>query len=203
MRTIISTLCLTLAVLVGSAGVSWAGISDRVIKRCWDNSLEARSSPITTNIINGMGNTIDCLESAIVRHFNQRETRVLSNNTELDEQNAENRFAILKKNVSDLSIAIGRFYYTNYEFEYCDEYGCGSAISLHAMGDTADFLGVLLSHLKNEKKQGTGAFNYSDGTTYVGEFRNNKYHGQGTYTRSDGTVKEGIWENGCIEYVCP
>ena len=38
------------------------------------------------------------------------------------------------------------------------------------------------------------------GDKYVGEFKDGKKHGQGTVTYADGRVKEGIWENDKFKY---
>jgi len=55
----------------------------------------------------------------------------------------------------------------------------------------------------NYNGQGTYTFgpsSQSAGDKYVGEFRDGKRHGQGIYTHADGRVKEGIFENGEFKY---
>jgi len=45
-------------------------------------------------------------------------------------------------------------------------------------------------------KHGRGAFYYTDGASYVGEYRNGKENGQGKYTGSDKQTYEGQWLDG-------
>ena len=48
---------------------------------------------------------------------------------------------------------------------------------------------------KNGKMNGQGTFTGKTGSTYVGEWRNNKKHGRGTYRYPDGSKVDGIWRN--------
>ena len=48
---------------------------------------------------------------------------------------------------------------------------------------------------KNGKMNGQGTFTSKTGSTYVGEWRNNKKHGRGTYRYPDGSKVDGIWRN--------
>jgi hypothetical protein len=54
---------------------------------------------------------------------------------------------------------------------------------------------------------GKGAYLFSDGDKYIGEFKNAKFFGQGTYTSSDGKEYVGEWEddfpNGKGTYTLP
>ena len=44
-----------------------------------------------------------------------------------------------------------------------------------------------------------GAYTFTDGEKYVGEWQDDKRHGQGTYTFANGTIERGYYMNN--EYV--
>ena len=44
------------------------------------------------------------------------------------------------------------------------------------------------------------AVTFSDGASYVGEFKDGKYHGKGTYTFANGKVLSGIFADGKYLY---
>ena len=46
---------------------------------------------------------------------------------------------------------------------------------------------------RDGKRNGQGTYTYSDGSTYVGDFRDGKRNGQGTYTWPDGPKYVGEW----------
>tara|TARA_E500000331_G_C17207228_1_gene691941 strand:- start:124 stop:1389 length:1266 start_codon:yes stop_codon:yes gene_type:complete len=53
---------------------------------------------------------------------------------------------------------------------------------------------------KDNKPQGQGTYTGADRNKYVGEFKDGKRNGQGTHTYADGTVREGIWKDGAFKY---
>ena len=56
-----------------------------------------------------------------------------------------------------------------------------------------------VGEFRNDKRSGQGTFTWSNGETYVGEFRDNKRHGGGVRYSASGLVLErGIWENGVL-----
>ena len=52
---------------------------------------------------------------------------------------------------------------------------------------------------QDDKRHGQGTYTFADGTQYVGEWQDNKWHGQGTYTFANGTIERGYYMNN--EYV--
>jgi S1-C subfamily serine protease len=53
---------------------------------------------------------------------------------------------------------------------------------------------------KNGKQHGQGTATFIIGSKYVGEYKYGKKHGQGTYTHADGTTEKGIWKMGVLQY---
>jgi len=49
---------------------------------------------------------------------------------------------------------------------------------------------------RDGKRNGQGTYTYSDGSTYVGDFRDGKRNGQGTYTWPDGPKYVGDFRDG-------
>ena len=49
---------------------------------------------------------------------------------------------------------------------------------------------------KNGKRHGKGTLVYADGRKYEGPFENDCFHGKGTLTLSDGRTIHGLWRNG-------
>ncbi len=53
---------------------------------------------------------------------------------------------------------------------------------------------------RDGKRNGQGTHTFASGDKYVGENRDGKWHGLGTYTFADGRVKEGVWKNDAFQY---
>ena len=61
--------------------------------------------------------------------------------------------------------------------------------------DGSTYKGAIKS-LKEPIPHGYGYFEYSDGKTYLGEWKNDEYHGQGTLKINRWKIIKGIWKNG-------
>jgi hypothetical protein len=54
---------------------------------------------------------------------------------------------------------------------------------------------------KDSKAHGQGTKTFAKtGNKHVGEYRDGKRHGQGTFTYADGRIKEGIWKDGDFQF---
>jgi S1-C subfamily serine protease len=78
------------------------------------------------------------------------------------------------------------------EFKNDKKYGQGTFTFFN--GDK--FVG----EFRDGKKHGQGTYSFADGRKYVGEFRDNKYDGRGTFAWANGRIEEGIWKDGKFQY---
>ena len=81
-----------------------------------------------------------------------------------------------------------------YVGEFKDGKKHGQGTYTHANGNK------YVGEYRNDKPYGQGTYTFTSGNKYVGEFRDGKRNGQGTYTHADGRVKEGIFENDKFQY---
>ena len=174
MRNLTATLCLTFAVILGSAGMSesadfqegltlyksgvyattlreWKSIekqrgvifiggasaieidSKKIIENCWAISRKKLDTGITSKMIRGAGDVIDCLEGAIVENM-----IALVGVKRRDE---------IKKRVDEFSTAISNLHYPiNNERKDCVP-NCGSLYTVSSMGVIAGFLEEMLKNV--------------------------------------------------------
>jgi hypothetical protein len=59
---------------------------------------------------------------------------------------------------------------------------------------------IYVGEFRNGKRHGQGTHTFASGNKYVGEHRNGKRNGQGTATFADGRIKEGIWKDDGFQY---
>lgn len=60
--------------------------------------------------------------------------------------------------------------------------------------DPRDFV-CYIGNLKDDKREGYGKCEYTDGSKYEGEWRDDEREGEGKYYDKDGMlIQEGIWE---------
>jgi hypothetical protein len=77
--------------------------------------------------------------------------------------------------------------------EFRDGKGHGQGTFTHANGNK------YVGEYRDDQFHGQGTYTFANGAKHVGEFRDGKPHGQGTYTYADGRKKAGVYENGKLK----
>jgi hypothetical protein len=121
-------------------GISYAKIdSEKIIEHCWAISQHKLDTGITSEMINGTGDVIDCLEGAIVENM-----IALVGVKRRDE---------IKKRVNEFSSAVGNLNYPiNNEQKDCVPL-CGTMYRVTNMGVIAEFLGEMLKNVINARNE--------------------------------------------------
>lgn len=146
MKRLIATLWLTFAMLLGgvwgcrAGGNSYKAIdSEKIIEQCWKISEEDRGSGVNSNMIDGAGKSIDCLESAIVE--NMVPLLGLKRREEI------------KNIVADFVEATGKLSFPIFnEVETCSP-NCGTMYIIMPMGVTAKFLEKILHDVISQRNE--------------------------------------------------
>jgi hypothetical protein len=186
MKRLTATICLTIAVLLGSAGVSLGqsnSVADLAYKFRWYADVSVCHESI-------FGKDKELTKEASRRGLTVERCRELvgqgrSGQSSQAPRSGKDPYKIvtaLPPCPSDQNQIYQqrRFYncfgtYTYGGNKYVGEFGSG-------------------------KFHGQGTHTSANGNKYVGEFRDDKFHGQGTYTYADGRIEEGIWNDGKFQY---
>jgi len=125
-------------IFIGGASVTEID-SKKIIENCWAISREKLDTGITSKMIRGAGDVIDCLEGAIVENM-----IALVGVKRRDE---------IKKRVDEFSSAVSNLHYPiNNERKDCFP-NCGTLYTVSSMGVIAEFLEEMLKYVVIVRKE--------------------------------------------------
>jgi hypothetical protein len=195
MKRLTATLCLTIAVLLGSA------VQGSDLPECWGSPKEVLSLPSVPEWHNCQGTIL------VSVHQNGRRDKYVGEwkNGEMHGTGAFT-YGDGDKYVGDLrngkkhgkgtyTFANGNKYVGEWQNDARSGQGTFTAGALSGVEGNK-----YVGEWKDDKTNGHGTYYYLannefKGSTYVGEWKNSKKHGSGTFTYADGRVKKGIWIN--------
>ena len=180
MRNLTATICLTLTLLLGSAGVSFA------LPPCPE-----KRHPTTSPWLNCFGTYTFANGNKYVGEFRNDKPNGQGTATYPNGDQYVGEFRNSKKHGQ------GTFTFVSgnkYVGEYRDDQKHGQGTYTHPDGNK--YVGAW----RDNKQNGQGTYTFANGSKYVGEVRNNKKHGQGTYTYANGQIQEGIWKENKFQY---
>jgi len=203
MRNLTATICLTLTLLLGSAGVSFA------LPPCPE-----KRHPTTSPWLNCFGTYTFANGNKYVGEFRNDKPNGQGTATYPNGDQYVGEFRNSKKHGQ------GTFTFVSgnkYVGEYRDDQKHGQGTYTHPDGNkyvgawrdnkqngqgTETFEGgdKYVGEYSDGKQNGQGTYTFANGSKYVGEVRNNKKHGQGTYTYANGQIQEGIWKENKFQY---
>ncbi len=206
MRNLTATLCLILAVLLGSAGGAFAlqECPSTYNKTTWTNCvgstiLPEGTTPVNTGDhyqgawINGKPEGRGVLTGKkngkfeYIGEFKEGGAHGIGTFTTADGEKYVGEWRDDKRHgQGTLTFADGR----KYVGEWRDDNFNGQGTATFPDGEK------YVGEWRDNKRHGQGTYTFADGDKYVGEWRDGNFNGQGTYTYADGEVEEGVWENG-------
>ena len=188
MRNLIAKLLLTVAVLLGSAGVSFA-------------LPECDGSPLEITYISEWPSNWDYCHGKVT--FNSNAPRWAGDQFSGEFRNGKRHgqgtslYASGDKYVGEFrngkKTGQGTYIHTNgdrYIGGYRNGKQHGQGTYIHASGNK------YVGEYRNGERYGHGIYTWTNGDKYVGEYRNGKKHGQGTNTFGEGDKYVGEYRNG-------
>jgi len=191
MRNLTTTLCLTIVVLLGSAGVSFAlppcpSDQNQYYHNCFGTVTfpngDKYVGEFRNNKKNGQGTYTHANGNKYVGEYRD------------GKRNGQGTFTFGPSS---------KWTGDKYVGEYRNGKQHGQGTYTHANGNK------YVGEYRDGKRNGQGTYTFADGAKFVGEFRDGKRNGQGTYTYASGRTlrpgsplmtKEGIWKDGKFQY---
>jgi len=68
--------------------------------------------------------------------------------------------------------------------------------NIKVKGSELNYSGIYRGEFHNNKKEGTGEFEWTNGEYYIGDWKDGQRHGSGVWTNKNGDSYNGEWLRG-------